>query len=128
MRNLTLTTWISLSGLALVLGLAIFGDGLFGRWIDGRVIDASDDVPGADLARLKLPPAPERAIVEQYCQACHHLSRIEKAGGNIEDWTSRIERMIRNGATLPREDIAVVAAYLASALPPRPRAPESQTR
>jgi hypothetical protein len=122
MRNLTLTTWISLSGLALVLGLAVFGEGLFGRWIDGRVvIDPSDDVPGADLTRLPLPPAPEREIVAQYCQTCHHLSRIEKAGGNIDDWTSRIERMIRNGATLPREDVAVVAAYLASALPPRPR-------
>ena len=121
MRNFTPTTWICLAGLALVLGFAVFGEDAVARWMEDKSaeIEEGENVPGADLMRLSLPAAPERALVEQYCQTCHHLSRVQKAGGTVEGWTSRIERMIKNGATIPPADVPAVAAYLASALPIR---------
>jgi len=122
-RNLTPTTWICLAGLAAVLTFAIFGEEAIERALQPRVLDENDNVAGADMGRLPLPAAPERVIVEKYCQTCHHLTRVEKAGGTVEDWTSRIDRMIKNGATIPRADVPTVAAYLAYALPPRPRQP-----
>lgn len=125
MRNLTPTTWICLAGLAAVLAFAIFGEEAIERsFASPPVADANDDVPGADLNRLPLPAAPERALVERYCQACHHLTRVEKAGGTVDDWTSRIDRMIKNGATIPRDEVPAVASYLADSLPPRPRQPD----
>lgn len=123
MRNLTPTTWICLAGLALVWSFAVFGEDAVAKWMEDQSAEIEEeDVPGADLTRLPLPPAPERALVEQYCKTCHHLSRVQKAGGTVEGWTSRIERMIKNGATIPQEDVPAVAGYLASALPIREHA------
>lgn len=121
-RNLTPTTWTCLAGLSAVLTFAVLGEESIERnFLSSSLADAKDDVPGADLNRLPLPAAPERALVEKYCQTCHHLTRVEKAGGTVEDWTSRIERMIRNGAIIPEPDVPSVAAYLAGALPLRAR-------
>lgn len=125
MRNLTLTTWICLAGLVGVLAFAVFGEEAVEEFLfSPSVADSDEDVPGADLTRLALPAAPERTLVEKYCQACHHLTRVQKAGGDVDDWTSRIDRMIRNGAQVPRQEVPAIAAYLASALPPRERSPD----
>jgi len=70
---------------------------------------------GADA----LPEAPEKALVLQYCDVCHTLDWISRSGGTEAGWTDRLNRMIRSGATIPREEIPRVAAYLAKALPPR---------
>jgi hypothetical protein len=67
-----------------------------------------------------LPNAPEKAIVLEYCMVCHDLAWIARSGGTKEGWEQRLVRMIRAGATIPRDQIPAVAAYLAKALPPRP--------
>lgn len=122
MRNFTLTTWICLTGLVAVLAFAIYGEEAIERSLSAPpASDVEEDVPGADLDRLPLPAAPERALAEKYCQTCHHLTRVEKAGGTVDAWTSRIDRMIKNGATIPAEDVPALASYLADALPPRER-------
>jgi len=72
---------------------------------------------GADA----LPDAPEKSLVLQYCDMCHTLDWIAHSGGTTEGWTDRLNRMIRAGATIPRDQIPAVAAYLGKALPPRPR-------
>lgn len=104
-----------------MLGIAVFGE----RTVDLMTPppeEADEYVEGADFVRLPLPLAPERALVEEYCQTRHHLTRVQKAGGTVEGWTSRLERMNTNGAELPPKDIPRVARYLASALPVRLRA------
>jgi cytochrome c5 len=68
-----------------------------------------------------LPDVPEKALVLQYCMVCHDLDWIARSGGTEEGWEDRLVRMIRAGATIPRDRIPAVAAYLAKALPLRPR-------
>ena len=68
-----------------------------------------------------LPDAPEKALVLEHCMACHDLDWIARSGGTKEGWEARLVRMIRAGATIPRDQIPAVAAYLAKALPVRPR-------
>ena len=72
-----------------------------------------------------LPNAPEKAIVLNYCMTCHGIDWIVRSGGTVEGWTSRITRMIRGGAMIPKEQIPAVAAYLAKAFPPRPQPQET---
>ena len=59
----------------------------------------------------------------EYCDKCHGLAWIERSGGSLDGWTSRLYRMNRAGAMVPVEQIPVIAAYLAEALPERPRPP-----
>ena len=80
----------------------------------------------SDLAAF-LPNAPEKALVLQYCMVCHDLDWIARSGGTKEGWERRLVRMIRAGATIPRDQISAVAAYLAKALPERPR-PQTPTQ
>ena len=71
------------------------------------------------------PDAPEKALVPQYCEVCHDLNWIVRSGGTKEGWEDRLVRMIRAGATIPRNQIPALAAYLAKAFPPRARPQEA---
>jgi mono/diheme cytochrome c family protein len=71
-----------------------------------------------------LPNASEKALVLKYCKDCHGIDWIVRSGGTVDGWTSRIQRMIRGGAMIPKEQIPSVAAYLAKALPPRAPPPD----
>ena len=79
-------------------------------------------IPPLPLAGpLTLPEAPEKALVLEHCLVCHDLAWIERSGGTEQHWTDRIRRMIRSGATVRPEEVPVLAAYLARALPVRLR-------
>jgi len=71
-----------------------------------------------------LPGGPVKPLVLGYCDKCHGLAWIERSGGSLDGWTSRLYRMNRAGAMVPVEQIPVIAEYLAQALPERPRPPE----
>ena len=71
-----------------------------------------------------LPGGPVKPLVLGFCDKCHGLAWIERSGGTLDGWTSRLYRMNRAGAMVPVEQIPVIAAYLAQALPERPRPPE----
>lgn len=121
MQNLRATTWVCLAGLAAVFAAAVAGDRLLPEPpADVSAADPDAFQPGSELAQIKLPDGPEHALLEQYCQNCHRISRIERAGGSLDGWTSRIERMIRNGSMIPKADVPALASYLAKALPERP--------
>jgi len=83
---------------------------------------AAAPVPPAAITAL--PPAPERALVLNYCDDCHGIDWVLRSGGSVAGWTDRIQRMIRGGAAVPRDQIPAIAAYLAKALPPRPAPPD----
>ncbi|HXC60384.1 MAG TPA: hypothetical protein VN645_13805 [Steroidobacteraceae bacterium] len=74
-----------------------------------------------------LPDAPQKAVVQKYCTACHDIGRIQRAGGTQAGWQDRIGRMQRWGAKIPPGEVANVARYLAAALPPRARPGDSLT-
>jgi len=67
------------------------------------------------------PEGPEKAFVIEACDACHSLNMVIRHGGGVDDWTSRLVRMIRAGAPLTRDQIPALAAYLAKAFPERLR-------
>ena len=71
-----------------------------------------------------LPDGPVKPLVFAFCDKCHGLAWIERSGGTLDGWTSRLYRMNRAGAMVPVEQIPVIAAYLSQALPERPRPPE----
>src|SRR5258705_12463611 len=79
------------------------------------VSNSADSDPAAFL-----PNAPEKALVLEHCMTCHDLGWIARSGGSKEGWESRLVRMIRAGAPIPRDKIPAVAAYLAQAFPERP--------
>jgi cytochrome c5 len=78
--------------------------------------------PSVDLGAA-LPNDPVKPLVYARCDHCHGLQWIANSGGTEEGWTDRIRRMNRAGAMIPPEEIPVLAAYLAKALPERLRPP-----
>ncbi len=77
------------------------------------------DHAGSPAVDLERQFAPQRALVEEHCGVCHATTRIAKSGGTEEVWADRIRRMIRFGATLPRDKIPELARYLATVYPRR---------
>jgi hypothetical protein len=68
-----------------------------------------------------LPDGPAKPFVLARCNVCHGLEWIARSGGNEEGWTSRIRRMNRAGAMIPPDEVPILSAYLAQALPERLR-------
>lgn len=88
----------------------------------------AEDSARSSLAQAaRLPDAPAKSLVLQHCNVCHDLAWIEKSGGTVQGWTSRLKRMRRAGSTLPPEKFAEVAAYLAAAFPERPDPQENRS-
>jgi len=75
-----------------------------------------------------LPDSPVKPLVYARCDHCHGLEWIAKSGATEEGWTDRIRRMNRAGAMIPPEEIPMLAAYLARALPERLRPPPPPKR
>jgi hypothetical protein len=80
-----------------------------------------------DFLDGSLPEAPEKVEIMKFCVACHGIERVQHSGGTDAGWQDRIQRMVRWGAQIPPERIVSVAAYLAKALPLRPRPAASLT-
>ncbi len=76
--------------------------------------------PTSVAAEAVFSEGAEKALLLQHCEACHNLAAIAASGGTQAGWTDRINRMIRWGSTIPREQVPQLAAYLAHVLPPRP--------
>ena len=89
--------------------------------------------PGLEEAPLEdygavLPDDPVKPLVYARCDHCHTLRWVGNSGATEAGWTDRIRRMNRAGAMIPPEEIPVLAAYLARALPERPRPPPPPKR
>jgi virginiamycin B lyase len=66
--------------------------------------------------QVQLPEGPGREIVQANCVACHGLNQITNAGYSRDAWDTLISSMI----ALPKDQAAVVGAYLAANFPERP--------
>ena len=82
-----------------------------------------DDASALPYPGSALPDDPTKGLVLAQCNICHGLAWIERSGADEAGWTDRIRRMIRAGAQIPPEQVPLMAAYLAKALPERPRPP-----
>jgi hypothetical protein len=92
--------------------------------------DAASELTAAPVVDpgAVLPDDPAKVLVYARCNHCHGLEWIARSGGNEEGWWSRLRRMNRAGAMIPAEEMPVLAAYLAKALPERPRPPPPPRR
>jgi mono/diheme cytochrome c family protein len=58
-----------------------------------------------------------QALVQERCDDCHGLARVESARKAEADWASTVQRMVRLGAQLTDEEQEAVVRYLAEAFP-----------
>jgi cytochrome c5 len=63
---------------------------------------------GAQLSEIQRGEATLRAS----CQACHERRVIEVQAMSFEEWTGTIHKMIDMGASVPADDIPLLAQYL----------------
>jgi mono/diheme cytochrome c family protein len=101
-------------------GLLILAFALLLSSSEGPIVRPPAIVGTALAADQVFPAGPEKALLLQHCETCHTLDAIAGAGGTEVGWTDRINRMIRWGSKIPREEVPQLAAYLAAVLPPRP--------
>jgi hypothetical protein len=92
--------------------------------------DAAPDPTAGPLVDpgAALPDDPTKVLVYARCNHCHGLEWIARSGANEEGWTSRLVRMNRAGAMIPDDEMPMLAAYLAKALPERLRPPPPPKR
>jgi len=94
-------------------------------WLTAALATAQDAGPASGST---LPDEPAKGLVLVLCDKCHGLAWIERSGADEEGWTSRLRRMNRAGAMLSPEQMAILATYLARALPERPTPPTPPRR
>ena len=98
---------------------------LAGAWLLNAALAAAQDVAPDTAPNVApdpgstLPDEPAKGLVLVLCDKCHGIEWIERSGGTERGWTSRLRRMNRAGALIPPEQMAMLAAYLAKALPER---------
>src|SRR5437764_9804403 len=68
-----------------------------------------------------LPDGDGKNAVQTSCVQCHELSTVTRAGYSQQGWENAIHMMINVGASLPQDQIAVVAQYLAKNFPEKPK-------
>ena len=62
-------------------------------------------------------------LMNANCATCHDLRPIQTAAKTRAEWTTTITTMIEKGATLPKEDVPVLAEHLARTHGPVPDGP-----
>src|SRR5215813_4541131 len=69
----------------------------------------------------ELPEGDGKKAVQAACVQCHELERTSAAGYSIEGWRNNLHMMVNAGAPLPKDQIEMVAQYLAKNFPEKPR-------
>lgn len=64
-----------------------------------------------------LPEGNGKKAVETFCIPCHDMNQVARAGYTQQGWRNVVEMMVNVGASLPRDQIAVVTQYLAQNFP-----------
>src|SRR5258706_14668544 len=62
-----------------------------------------------------------KKAVEAACIQCHEIEPIGASGYGVEGWRNNVHMMVNAGAPLPKDQIEMVAQYLAKNFPEKPR-------
>jgi cytochrome c5 len=68
---------------------------------------------------VELPDGDGKPIATEYCQMCHKLTNLTKAHKDLDDWKDTIHTMIDRGASIPDDQVDVLAQYLAANFGPK---------
>ena len=74
----------------------------------------------------RLPPGPGREAVIAACNDCHGLVALNGQHLDYGSWYGVIVEMMNNGASVPPEDRAAIAAYLAENFGPTSTPPAAK--
>lgn len=62
-------------------------------------------------------------VMNDSCQSCHDLRRIQVQAMDAEGWTKTVNTMIEKGAKVAKENVPVLVSYLAENHGPLPDGP-----
>ena len=68
---------------------------------------------------VELPDGDGKPIATEYCQMCHKLTNLTKAHKDLDEWKDTIHTMIDRGASIPDDQVDVLAQYLAANFGPK---------
>ena len=68
-------------------------------------------------ARIQLPEGPGKATVQAACSQCHGLDRVTSSGRSRNQWNTVVQEMMKEGAQVVPDQVAVVVDYLATHFP-----------
>jgi virginiamycin B lyase len=78
----------------------------------------SVSLPAASQAQL--PEGDGKAIVQRACSVCHDTDQVARGQYSRKGWEGRVNRMIEHGAVVKKEEIPIIADYLAKNFPEVP--------
>ena len=94
-------------------------------YIRRSLLAASVLVCSASVAPAQqLPEGNGKELVQAECVQCHDLQRTTRGRHTPDEWRETVNQMVTNGATLSKDQAAVVTEYLAKNYPavPKPKA------
>ena len=80
-------------------------------------LSSSASAQGRDRAPVNLPDGPGKEIVQTVCSRCHGLGMVVNDGYSREEWPRVFGTMV----DLPKDQADVVATYLATHFPEKPK-------
>lgn len=85
--------------------------------VQEKTMEAMAKIAAADTG-VEVDEAKAKEILQNRCTDCHELDEVENyGGGDLAAWNEMIARMIDEGAEVPEDEGAVLAAYLAKTYP-----------
>ena len=76
----------------------------------------------APASAQNLPDGNGKEMVQTICTACHDLSPItDSVGFSRADWETVVKSMIDMGADIKADQVPIIANYLATNFPPKPK-------
>src|SRR5580704_18321108 len=83
----------------------------------GQGLQGDPSQPGG----FALPDGSGKALVQENCVSCHDLRRVVTANNSPEEWRNVVNMMKSAGAPLSPDQVAVVADYLNTNFPGKPK-------
>jgi virginiamycin B lyase len=88
----------------------------------GTVVSAAAGAMTLPALAQNLPAGNGKDMVQTVCTACHDLSPItDSVGFSRADWETVVKSMIDMGADIKADQVPVIATYLATNFPPKPK-------
>jgi cytochrome c5 len=76
---------------------------------------------------VTLPDGDGKAIAEKSCSVCHQLTNLTSAHKSLDDWRDTVQRMLDNGADVPKDKLETLIQYLAKNFGPKTAAQSGAT-
>ena len=81
---------------------------------DDQPVQPPTVIPSQPEENNEIPPSIDgETLMNERCNICHTLDRIERAKKSLADWEQIVARMVKEGARLEIDEQAILIDYLA---------------